>query len=107
MKGLKGEGQMEAGTGNHGPSTTWTFLHFSPYAWAHQYGFNTPIDEKNLRRFALQARNFRIQSDMDDTINERNAAVTVQDHASGSRRSVGPLRSAVSCEQDLRAQITD
>ncbi|MFL2769433.1 MAG: Rieske 2Fe-2S domain-containing protein [Rhodospirillaceae bacterium] len=79
MKGLKGEGQMEAGTGNHGPSTTWTFLHFSPYAWAHQYGFNTPIDEKNLRRFALQARNFRIQSDMDDTINERNAAVTVQD----------------------------
>jgi len=79
MKGLKGEGQMEAGAGNHGTSATWTFLHFSPHAWAHQYGFNTPVDEKNLRRFAIQARNFRTDPDMNDIINERNAAVSEQD----------------------------
>ncbi len=79
MKGLKGGGQMEAGAGNHGPSTTWTFLHFSPHAWAHQYSFNTPIDEKTLRRFSFQARNFKIEPEMDDVINERNAAVSEQD----------------------------
>ncbi len=79
MKGIKGEGQMEAGAGNHGPSATWTYLHFSPQAWAHQYGFNTPIDEKNLRRFSIQARNFRTDPEMDDVMNETNAAVSKQD----------------------------
>jgi phenylpropionate dioxygenase-like ring-hydroxylating dioxygenase large terminal subunit len=79
MKGLKGEGQMEAGAGNHGPSSAWTKLHFSPFAWAHQYGFSTPVDEKKLKRFFLQARNFRTDAEMDETINERNSAVMMQD----------------------------
>lgn len=79
MKGLKGEGQMEAGAGNHGPSAAWTRLHFSPHAWAHQYGFSTPVDEKNLKRYFLQARNFRSDPEMDETINERNTAVMMQD----------------------------
>ncbi len=79
MKGLKGEGQMEAGAGNHGPSSAWTRLHFSPHAWAHQYGFSTPVDEKFLKRYFLQARNFRTDPEMDTTINERNTAVMMQD----------------------------
>jgi phenylpropionate dioxygenase-like ring-hydroxylating dioxygenase large terminal subunit len=79
MKGLKGEGEMEAGAGNHGPSSTWTRLHFSPHAWAHQYGFSTPVDEKHLKRYFLQARNFRTDPEMDPTINERNTAVMMQD----------------------------
>jgi phenylpropionate dioxygenase-like ring-hydroxylating dioxygenase large terminal subunit len=79
MKGLKGEGEMEAGAGNHGPSSAWTRLHFSPHAWAHQYGFSTPVDEKNLKRYFLQARNFRTDAEMDPTINERNTAVMMQD----------------------------
>jgi phenylpropionate dioxygenase-like ring-hydroxylating dioxygenase large terminal subunit len=79
MKGLKGEGQMEAGAGNHGPSSAWTKLHFSPFAWAHQYGFSTPVDEKTLKRYFLQARNFRTDPEMDETINERNSAVMMQD----------------------------
>jgi len=79
MKGLKGEGQMEAGAGNHGPSMAWTYLHFSPKAWAHQYAFTTPIDEHHINRFFLQARNFRTDNSYDQTINERNTMVVEQD----------------------------
>src|SRR5690606_25588050 len=66
MKGLKGVGQMEAGAGNHGASSAWTKLHFSPAAWAHQYGFTCPIDEHHINRFFLQCRNFRTGDEFDD-----------------------------------------
>jgi hypothetical protein len=79
MKGLKGAGQMEAGAGSHGPASAWTKLHFSPAAWAHQYGFTCPIDERRINRFFLQARNFRTGDEFDAAINERNTAVMEQD----------------------------
>jgi len=79
MKGVKGAGQMEAGAGNHGPSQTWTQLHFSPVAWAHQYGFSCPTDEKHINRFFLQARNFRTGDDVDVSFNARNTDVMMQD----------------------------
>lgn len=99
MKGLKGEGQMEAGAGNHGPSTTWTFLHFSPHAWAHQYGFHTPVDDKTLRRFSVQARNFKIEPEMDAIINERNASVSEQDRVVITR--LEPILTPVSPTEEV------
>lgn len=81
MKGVKGVGQMEAGAGSHGPSMTWTKLHFSPVAWAHQYGFSCPMDEHHINRFFLQARNFRTGDDVDVSFNHRNNEVMLQDKA--------------------------
>ncbi|MDG2319306.1 MAG: aromatic ring-hydroxylating dioxygenase subunit alpha [Rhodospirillaceae bacterium] len=79
MKGLKGEGQMEAGTTMCGISMAETKLHFSPKAWAHQYTFTTPIDEQNTKRFFLQGRNFRTDPEMDGPVDERNKIVADQD----------------------------
>jgi phenylpropionate dioxygenase-like ring-hydroxylating dioxygenase large terminal subunit len=79
MKGLKGEGQMEAGSTTWGVGQSVTKLHFSPVAWAHQYTFTTPIDEHHIRRWFLQGRNFRIDPAMDGPVNERNLVVVDQD----------------------------
>ncbi|MBT4739837.1 MAG: Rieske 2Fe-2S domain-containing protein [Rhodospirillaceae bacterium] len=79
MKGIKGEGQMEAGTTMCGISQAVTKLHFSPVAWAHQYTFTTPVDEHHTARFFLQGRNFRTDPEMDAPVNERNLIVADQD----------------------------
>jgi phenylpropionate dioxygenase-like ring-hydroxylating dioxygenase large terminal subunit len=79
MKGLKGEGQMEAGSTTWGVGQSVTKLHFSPVTWAHQYTFTTPIDEHNIRRWFLQGRNFRTDEAMDAPVNERNLVVVDQD----------------------------
>lgn len=79
MKGLKGAGQMEAGSTTHGVGQSATYLHFSPAAWAHQYTYTTPIDEYHIRRFFLQGRNFRTAPEMDAPVDERNLVVVDQD----------------------------
>jgi len=79
MKGVKGEGQMEAGSGSHGASAAWTYLHFTPTMKAHQYGFKTPVDEYETRTWVVQARNFRTDPEFDAAFLERNNAVADQD----------------------------
>jgi len=79
MKGVKGEGQMEAGSGSHGASAAWTYLHFTPTMQAHQYGFKTPVDEYETRTWVVQARNFRTGPEFDAVFLERNNAVADQD----------------------------
>ncbi|MBM3513414.1 MAG: Rieske 2Fe-2S domain-containing protein [Alphaproteobacteria bacterium] len=79
MKGLKGAGQMEAGSTTWGVGQSVTKLHFSPIAWAHQYTFTTPVDRHHIKRWFLQARNFRTQPEMDTPVNERNNIVMLQD----------------------------
>jgi phenylpropionate dioxygenase-like ring-hydroxylating dioxygenase large terminal subunit len=79
MKGLKGAGQMEAGSTTHGIGQSATYLHFSPAAWAHQYTYTTPIDAHHIRRFFLQGRNFRTAPEMDGPVDERNLVVVDQD----------------------------
>ena len=79
MKGVKGEGQMEAGSGSHGASAAWTYLHFTPTMKAHQYGFKTPVDEFETRTWVVQARNFRTDAEFDTAFIERNDVVASQD----------------------------
>ena len=79
MKGLKGAGQMEAGSSTCGVGQSVTKLHFSPAAWAHQYTFTTPVDRHHIKRWFLQARNFRTAPEMDAPVNERNNVVMQQD----------------------------
>jgi len=79
MKGVKGEGQMEAGSTTWGIGQSVTKLHFSPVNWAHQYTFTTPLDRHHIKRWFLQARNFRIAPEIDAPVNERNNVIMLQD----------------------------
>lgn len=79
MKGVKGEGQMEAGAGNHGPAHTWTYLHFSKTAMAHQYSFKTPISNGEFKSYFVQFRNFKTEDAVDGPMLERTIAVGEQD----------------------------
>jgi hypothetical protein len=79
MKGVKGEGQMEAGAGNHGPAHAWTYLHFSKFAMAHQYSFKLPISQHEFKSFFIQFRNFKLEDAVDGPMLERTKAVGEQD----------------------------
>ncbi|MBL8645013.1 MAG: Rieske 2Fe-2S domain-containing protein [Rhodospirillaceae bacterium] len=79
MRGLKGEGQMEAGSTTWGIGQSVTRLHFTPVMWAHQYTYTTPIDEHHIKRWFVQGRNFRIEEHMDAAVNERNLVIVDQD----------------------------
>lgn len=79
MKGVKGEGQMEAGAGNHGPAHTWTYLHFSKTAMAHQYAFKCPISETEFKSYFVQFRNFKLEDSVDAPMLERTKVVGEQD----------------------------
>ena len=56
--GRKGDEWAEAGAGNHGPNTTWTYIHISPEAKFHNISFHTPIDHNRDRIFVIMYRNF-------------------------------------------------
>jgi phenylpropionate dioxygenase-like ring-hydroxylating dioxygenase large terminal subunit len=71
--------QTEAESGNHGPTTTYTWIQFSPVAWSRQYTFNTPVDAYHTRKFFFQARNFALDPAADARMDERTQAVMTQD----------------------------
>jgi len=105
MKGLKGEGQMEAGTTMCGLSMAETKLHFSPKAWAHQYTFTTPIDEHNIQRFFLQGRNYRIDPEMDEPVDARNQVVAEQDRVVIERLQPAKTPSSTTGEVLVKADL--
>ena len=72
-------GDLEAGTGYHGPNQLWTYIHVSPENWIHQYGWERPIDDETSYIYLVTARNCALDSDKDDYIKERNWYVAQQD----------------------------
>ncbi|MBL8630297.1 MAG: aromatic ring-hydroxylating dioxygenase subunit alpha [Rhodospirillaceae bacterium] len=70
---------IDAGTGHHGPSMVWTYIHPSPKTFIHQYLFETPIDEVETRLFLVTLRNFMTTDADDKRIMERNLYVAAQD----------------------------
>jgi phenylpropionate dioxygenase-like ring-hydroxylating dioxygenase large terminal subunit len=81
----KTEGEMEAGTGHHGPNQMWTYIHFTPTKKMHQYVYEAPIDERHIRVFLVNLRNIVITRYewlnrlIDRKIHERNMVVAGQD----------------------------
>lgn len=81
----KTEGEMEAGTGHHGPNQMWTFIHFTPTKQMHQYVYEAPIDERHIRVFLVNLRNIVISRFgwvnrwIDKKVHERNMVVAGQD----------------------------
>jgi len=75
----KDSGDLEAGTGYHGPSQVWTYIHMSATDWMHQYLIERPIDENNVEVFLLCMRNCYTDSKFDENVMERNGYVANQD----------------------------
>jgi hypothetical protein len=73
------EGDLEVGTGHHGPNQIWTYIHVSPEYWFHQYLFERPIDQENTHIYLLCMRNCMLDPEQDNFMNERNSYVAKQD----------------------------
>ncbi|MBL8629634.1 MAG: aromatic ring-hydroxylating dioxygenase subunit alpha [Rhodospirillaceae bacterium] len=77
---VRGSGfTTEAESGHHGPTTTYTWIQFSPVAWSRQYTFNTPVDAFHTRKFFFQARNFALDPAADERMDVRTREVMNQD----------------------------
>ena len=72
-------GVIEAGTGHHGVSMIWTYIHPTPQMSIHQYLFETPIDEAHTSLYLVNLRNFLIEPADDQRMMERNEYVALQD----------------------------
>lgn len=73
------EGDLEAGTGFHGPNAMWTYIHITPKMWVHQYVWDTPVDERHVSTFLVSVRNFATARFFDRKMMSRNVAVANQD----------------------------
>ncbi len=73
------EGDLEVGTGHHGPNMVWTYIHTTPVYWFHQYLFERPVDEGHIHLYLLCMRNCMLEPKHDALINERNMYVARQD----------------------------
>jgi phenylpropionate dioxygenase-like ring-hydroxylating dioxygenase large terminal subunit len=72
-------GDLEAGTGYHGPSQVWTYIHMSATNWMHQYLMERPIDEFSSAIYLLCMRNCYTDDKYDANVIERNQYVANQD----------------------------
>lgn len=72
-------GDLEVGTGHHGPNQVWTYIHPNPAYHFHQYLFERPIDEENTYIYLLCMRNCMLEPEHDELMNERNTYVAMQD----------------------------
>jgi phenylpropionate dioxygenase-like ring-hydroxylating dioxygenase large terminal subunit len=72
-------GDLEAGTGYHGPNQVWTYIHPSPEFWLHQYLIERPIDENNSYVYLICMRNCVLEEKNDDYVISRNQYVANQD----------------------------
>jgi phenylpropionate dioxygenase-like ring-hydroxylating dioxygenase large terminal subunit len=75
----KDAGDLEAGTGYHGPAQVWTYIHMSKTDWMHQYLIERPIDENTIQIYLLCMRNCYTDSKFDENVKERNQYVADQD----------------------------
>lgn len=73
------EGVTFAGSGNHGPNCTWTFIHISESMKMHNYVLHTPITEKYDRWYLIAARNSLLDERHDQIIADRSMYVAEQD----------------------------
>lgn len=77
--GRSGDDYATGGAGNHGPHTTWTYIHISDQAWMHGFAFHTPVHEKLDRIYVLFGRNFLPDPRYDNTVFQRSLFIAEQD----------------------------
>ncbi|TDI66886.1 MAG: aromatic ring-hydroxylating dioxygenase subunit alpha [Alphaproteobacteria bacterium] len=75
----KSDGQTTAGSGTHGPNIMMTLIDITESSSLHQYVYEAPIDDNRTKIYFINMRNFLLDPEMDDRINERNMLVAHQD----------------------------
>ena len=78
-------GKTQAGSGTYGPNQMWTFIHFSPTKFMHQYMFEAPVEENRTRIFLVNLRNVGVTKWewlnrwIDGVVNAKNLEIAQQD----------------------------
>ena len=72
-------GDLEVGTGFHGVSQVWTYIHLTDDNYMHQYLIERPIDEHHIQVYLLCMRNCYTDEKFDENVKERNQYVADQD----------------------------
>lgn len=78
-EGRTQSGDLDVGTGHHGPNQVWTYIHASETTWFHQYLYERPIDEEHIHIYLLCMRNSFLEEKYDSYMIERNQYVADQD----------------------------
>jgi phenylpropionate dioxygenase-like ring-hydroxylating dioxygenase large terminal subunit len=71
--------KVVSGSGFHGPSHVWTYVHITAKAFSHQYIYHTPVDELTDRVFFVNARNFMTHRVFKSGADRRALAIIGQD----------------------------
>ena len=71
--------KVVSGSGFHGPSHVWTYVHITARAFSHQYIYHTPVDELTDRVFFVNARNFLTHKLFKKGADRRSLAIIEQD----------------------------
>jgi len=77
--GRKENAVITTGTGHHGISSLWTYIHPTDTMLIHQYVYETPIDEGTTSIYLINLRNFLIEPENDHRMVDRNEYVVMQD----------------------------
>ncbi len=77
--GRPDSGDLEVGTGHHGPNSLWTYIHAGPTIWFHQYLFERPMDDGTIHLYLICMRNGFLEEKNDAYMIERNQYVADQD----------------------------
>ena len=75
----KFQGEVEAGTWHHGPAAMLTKIHMATHNWMHQYMYECPIDDRNIRVFLVNMRNCVLESTADKQVEDRCKVIAGQD----------------------------
>lgn len=70
---------VRGGTGHHGVSCLWTYIHPMPDMHIHQYLFETPVERNHTNLYLVNLRNFLLDEEGDERMMTRNEVVAVQD----------------------------
>jgi len=77
--GREEDAVIRGGTGHHGVSCLWTYIHPTPQMCIHQYLFETPIDAGTTSLYLVNLRNFLLTEGDDERMMGRNEVVATQD----------------------------
>lgn len=70
---------IRGGTGHHGISCLWTYIHPTPEMHIHQYLFETPVERNQTSLYLVNLRNFLLDQEGDERMMSRNEVVACQD----------------------------
>lgn len=98
-KSGKFDPNVSAGTWHHGPASMLTKIHMAKDNWMHQYMYECPIDDGNIRVFLVNMRNCLLTDEKDKAVADRCVVIAKQDIA--IVEELLPVRTPASAAREL------